>query len=132
MTTTPFMDQILLSFQRVNGGIRMGGSRGEGCGHNWRKNIALFNVLDHLQLFFTYYTFDFDIYCSVTLSFMETLYLVSQSSDRHNKNDTNLIRFTLLLQFSLGLSQGVLITCFLYAYSARTIPVLNLGWLNWG
>ena len=94
------------------------------------KNIALFNVLDHLQLFFTYYTFDFDIYCSVTLSFMETLYLVSQSSDRHNKNDTNLIRFTLLLQFSLGLSQGVLITCFLYAYSARTIPVLNLELLS--
>ena len=85
---------------------------------------------------FLFHFWSYTLLCypgGIILSFMETLYLVSQSSDRHNKNDTNLIRFTLLLQFSLGLSQGVLTTCFLYAYSARIIPVLNLELLslNW-
>ena len=33
----------------------MGGSRGEGWGHTWKKkNIAVFNVFDHLQHFSPY------------------------------------------------------------------------------
>ena len=34
-------------------GNKKGGSRGEGLGNNWNKDIALFNVFDHFQLFFT-------------------------------------------------------------------------------
>ena len=42
---------VILETEWVN--KRGGGSRGEGFGHNWNRNIALFNFLNHLQLFFT-------------------------------------------------------------------------------
>ena len=41
-------DIVISETEWVN---KKGGSRGEGLGHNWNKNIALYNVFDHLQFF---------------------------------------------------------------------------------